>query len=118
MPLCVMKGLERCMTRSRERISFGDFQTPRSLANEVCRLLSSRGVMPQTIVEPTCGIGNFLMAAAEQFPEASRVVGAELNPTHLAVARSVIRSRQDAKRFRLLQASFFESEWPRKLSEL
>lgn len=52
------------------RIEFGDFQTPLALAREVCRLLKTQGVRADVIVEPTCGLGTFLQAAAECYPEA------------------------------------------------
>lgn len=47
---------------------YGDFQTPPELASQVCRLLADRGTIPASILEPTCGIGNFLLAAVERFP--------------------------------------------------
>jgi len=55
--------------KSKTRIEFGDFQTPAPLARSVCRILSSQGISPASIVEPTCGRGSFLFAALNQFPE-------------------------------------------------
>lgn len=37
---------------------YGDFQTPLTLAAEICGLLAIRGEVPAAVVEPTCGVGN------------------------------------------------------------
>lgn len=53
---------------------WGDFQTPRELAEAIIRSLPDRAWA--RVLEPTCGTGTFLAAAA-QFPGAERV-GVEL----------------------------------------
>jgi hypothetical protein len=63
---------------------FGDFQTPVPLARAVCAKL--KAITPRTIVEPTCGIGHFLKAAAETFPAADRI-GFELHGPYVEAAR-------------------------------
>src|SRR5690349_21225148 len=102
----------------RERITFGDFQTPRGLAEQVCSLLRGAGVSPQSIVEPTCGVGSFLLAAADAFPSAKQLLGVEINPEHLAVTTSAVSTRSDADRFQLEQADFFHTNWPELLRDL
>src|ERR1035441_2066003 len=52
------------------RIEFGDFQTPLPLAREVCARVKSLGVQADVVIEPTCGLGVFLLAAAESYPKA------------------------------------------------
>ena len=43
---------------------FGDYQTPFVFASEICLFLKQRYALdPSTILEPTCGIGNFLEAS-------------------------------------------------------
>ncbi len=54
----------------------GDFQTPPALAARVLEALGVRGIRPGRILEPTCGSGAFLAAAAHAFPNA-HVVGIE-----------------------------------------
>lgn len=51
------------------QIEFGDFQTPQSLADRVCLKLRREGINPSLVVEPTCGLGNFLDAAQRIFPD-------------------------------------------------
>jgi hypothetical protein len=47
--------------KSDRVVEYGDFQTPLSLARRICALLSQQGMKPKAIVEPTCGIGNFVL---------------------------------------------------------
>lgn len=64
----------------------GDFQTPLELAR---RALARLEGTPGVVVEPTCGRGAFLAAAAERFPEA-RLIGFERNEEHVAACRSAV----------------------------
>ena len=59
---------------------FGDFQTPFSLAEVAIahfKMLDPE-FKPRTIIEPTCGVGAFLFAAANAYPEADYIVGLEI----------------------------------------
>ena len=69
--------------KANSQIEFGDFQTPLTLAKEVCRLLRRAGEAPDFVLEPTCGRGAFLVAAAEAFAQAIRSSNA---PTWLATS--------------------------------
>ncbi len=73
--------------RPSQQIERGDFQTPEPLARAVCALVSRLGPRPGSIVEPTCGRGAFLEAAADAFPDA-RLHGLEIEPAYAAEARS------------------------------
>ena len=106
------------MTSRHDRICFGDFQTPRALAEEVCGFLRARSVNPRSIIEPTCGVGNFLLAAADTFSGADRLVGADVNDSHLTDLATAVAARPDADRFQLLHASFFDTDWSRELAGL
>ncbi|MEP6542884.1 hypothetical protein NDI47_11965 [Microcoleus vaginatus GB1-A2] len=59
----------------KTKLEYGDFQTPLALAEMVCRKLIELNVNPRTIIEPTCGIGNFIQAAAHLFPSADKIIG-------------------------------------------
>lgn len=72
---------------SAKRREMGDWQTPEDFALVCCKVLKEHfGCCPQHIVEPTCGVGNFIAAAREVFPNA-RVDGIELNPTYVAASQ-------------------------------
>ncbi len=98
---------------------FGDFQTPRDLAARVCGLLAERrGLTPAAIVEPTCGIGGFLLAALDRFPSAKAGLGVEINLDYVDKLGSELPSRPYADRVRVLHESFFHADWIALLRDL
>lgn len=64
---------------SEDRVSYGDWQTPIRLAADVCRRHLDRFGSPDVMIEPTCGIGNFVMSALEVFPSISELYCIEIN---------------------------------------
>ncbi|MGX8273437.1 N-6 DNA methylase [Brevundimonas diminuta] len=95
--------------KPRNVSEFGDFQTPPELCKQICELLAAEGLNPAHVLEPTCGKGGFLVAAAEVFTEA-KLTGLEINSTHLDQAQLALRN--SSSRVQLHQGSFFEAEWP------
>ena len=87
------------MTRTiREtKVEYGDFQTPLELATRVCQKLIELGVSPDVIVEPTCGVGNFIDAAANLFQATSKIIGVEINQNYLQAIRSKHKFLQDRR---------------------
>lgn len=59
---------------------FGDYQTPSDFARRVCDFLKARCVSPKTVIEPTCGVGNFLKASLSF--GAQNYYGIELDPEY------------------------------------
>jgi Fe2+ transport system protein FeoA len=51
-------------TIPKAKVEYGDFQTPIELAERICQKLIELGVNPDTIVEPTCRVGNFIDASS------------------------------------------------------
>jgi len=92
------------------KIEFGDFQTPVELAVEVCALLKNLGVQPDTIIEPTCGTGAFLIAAAETFPRA-RLMGRDINTDHVTQAKMALKAAHSANRSDFRTQDFFSHDW-------
>ena len=76
----------------------GDFQTPPALVDRLLDLIPHRPWA--RVLEPTCGVGNFMRAAATRFPTAE-VVGIELQPAHAEAAR---------RYGRVLQANVFDTD--------
>lgn len=74
---------------SRSRRELGDFQTPLELANDVLDLAVPKAHRWTRVLEPTCGVGNFLVAAARHNPGAE-MFGIELQEQHADTARSVL----------------------------
>lgn len=61
-----------------DRTEYGDFQTNLKLANSVAEILASKNSLPQIIIEPTCGKGNFILASLQQFENTEKVYGIEI----------------------------------------
>ncbi len=104
--------------RSKQKREFGDFQTPLKLAREVCLLLAKREIIPASIVEPTCGEGNFLVASLETFPSIANAVGIDINPQHIDQARIAVRPAYHGTNIDIRNDDFFNVEWPRLLKPL
>ena len=61
-----------------DRAEYGDFQTNAGLANKVCQNLALAGISPEIIIEPTCGKGNFIIAALQKFRDTKHIFGVEI----------------------------------------
>lgn len=99
------------MTPAQKKVEFGDFQTPLGLAQRVCARLTTLGVSPDVVLEPTCGVGAFVLAAITAFPRAT-IHGYEINSDYLEVLRGGV-AVGDASRVHLQQADFFGTDWAR-----
>lgn len=100
------------MTAERQ-IEFGDFQTPLSLASEVCKVLLAEGVNPSTVIEPTCGKGSFVMASLSSFYNIDTLFANELNKEYLD---ELSEQLADVKgNVRLTNKDFFLVDWKETL---
>jgi hypothetical protein len=61
-----------------DRAEYGDFQTNKELTNRVAKYLVKENISPDIIIEPTCGKGNFIIAALSNFKTIKKVVGIEI----------------------------------------
>lgn len=61
-----------------DRREYGDFQTNRYLAQKVVDYTFSKSDDFEFVLEPTCGKGNFLLAAIKQSRKLKKVVGVEI----------------------------------------
>ncbi|MBE9184550.1 SAM-dependent methyltransferase [Microcoleus sp. LEGE 07076] len=94
----------------KTKLEYGDFQTPPALAEMVCRKLVELNVNPSTIIEPTCGVGNFIEAAARSFPSAAKIIGVEINQNYLTQIRLNKQLFQDG-RCDIWHGDFFQFDW-------
>ena len=97
---------------------FGDFQTPDALAAQACTLLSNRGIDPASLLEPTCGVGNFLLAALVRFPKLTTALGVDINKDYVDRVKKRLCSRSDADKVKVLQENFFNVDWADVLRDL
>lgn len=100
------------MTREkRSKVEFGDFQTPLSLARDVCSVIVRTGFLPASVIEPTCGRGVFLQAALEAFPNTAHFLGLERNNDYVQQALTATNHTGQDKQVQILQRDFFDTDW-------
>ena len=66
---------------------FGDFQTPKELVSQVISRLSRDGWKWGRVLEPTCGVGNFIEGILDASVNVKEIVGIELRPEYSDSAR-------------------------------
>ena len=97
--------------KTRQKLEFGDFQTPDALARRACNVLHRLGVSPRSIIEPTCGKGAFLRASVATFPTCTQFLGFDVNPHYVREAKSVDQASVQCE-------DFFLKNWTEALEGL
>lgn len=95
----------------RAQLEYGDFQTPLELATQVCQKLKALGIAPEIILEPTCGVGAFVKAATNAFPNAKKIIGVEVKGIYLEALESQKKHLFQSERINLIQGDFFDFDW-------
>jgi tRNA/tmRNA/rRNA uracil-C5-methylase (TrmA/RlmC/RlmD family) len=72
----------------------------------ICLKLIELGINPDIIVEPTCGVGNFIEASSHLFPSVRKIIGVEVNRHYIGEMTTKNQFIQD-QRIELQQADFF-----------
>lgn len=81
---------------------YGDYQTPIDFAKKVCLYLKDyHHIKPSAILEPTCGIGNFLKSSL--LFDASEYYGIEINPEYCDICKNTICSNK----IKIINSDFF-----------
>lgn len=96
---------------------FGDYQTSLGLAIEVCKKIKNLGFKPNTIIEPTCGTGNFIKAAQQEFKNNTKIIGIEINNQYLNIVKSHI-NESDKNNISLINDNFFTLDWTEILKNI
>ncbi len=104
------------LQKDQSKTIFGDFQTPLSFADVVCRLLAERGVNPESIVEPTCGRGAFLIASLHAFPYAKHISGFDISESYVSELKNTLLHESYASKVCVTQSDFFQIDWQSTLS--
>lgn len=104
--------------KTKEQWEYGDFQTPIDLAKQALSVLKKLGIHPQSVVEPTCGKGTFLLSAAQAFTSAQKLVGLDINEHHLNNLNAKVADIDEKKRIRIILGDFFAFDWNDLLSTL
>ena len=80
------------LTLSGNKKEFGDYQTPIYFCNEVCSYLKKQGIdnIIEAIIEPTCGLGNFILSAVNTFQVPA--IGIDINRSYIRKAQKQLPS--------------------------
>lgn len=62
-----------------DRVSYGDWQTPMPLAEKICDIHLSKFGSPDIVIEPTCGLGAFVLSALRKFQNIKELYAIEIN---------------------------------------
>lgn len=104
--------------RINSKVEFGDFQTPQYLAEAICHQISRSGFSPASVVEPSCGTGAFLIAAVNQFPDATHFLGADRNEKYVELAKAAMNHVHSTRHIQILHSDFFNTNWQDLLAAL
>ncbi|WP_333888074.1 hypothetical protein [Clostridium sp.] len=86
------------MTIELNQLNYGDYQTPLEFANKVCMILKNDlGVVPNTIIEPTCGEGNFIKASLDVFDNINLVYGVEIQEGYYIKTKEKFKENRNVK---------------------
>lgn len=96
---------------SNKKIEFGDFQTPEILSDQVCDVLLGLGIKPTSLIEPTCGKGNFFFSALKKFPNVKNAVCNEINSEYVGEITSNPLFKKHKKIIDLKNDDFFKIDW-------
>lgn len=81
---------------------YGDYQTPVEFTEKVCKYLKNyRHIEPSAIIEPTCGLGNFLKSSL--LFDANEYYGIEINPEYCDFCKKNINN----DKVKIINSDFF-----------
>ncbi len=103
--------------KNQRIIEFGDFQTPDELATKIVNHLKQLGILPASIIEPTCGTGSFILASLNTYSDAN-ILGFDINSSYLNILLEELKQRDVSKSVKLQQADFFKVDWSKQIKEL
>jgi hypothetical protein len=102
----------------KRRAEFGDWQTPYDLAKASCAKLIELGIAPDVVIEPTCGLGAYVLAAHEAFPEAKAIYGYEVNLEYLNKLKVRLAETPCCNHVQVCEADFFVHDWKNSLANI
>lgn len=78
---------------------YGDYQTPHAFVELVCQYLKNEEkINPKFVLEPTFGLGSFVMGAINEFKESlTHVFGVEINTDYYNHTRDLIEKSKNYK---------------------
>ena len=103
---------------SVKKIEYGDFQTPRVLARQVCVLLKNQKIIPKSVIEPTCGIGNFFLEALGNFSSIQIGRAFDIDNEYVKILKKNLGKDIKFKPHKVEVVDFFTKDWKEELGNL
>ena len=85
-------------------------------AIQVCEKLKNIGINADSIIEPTCGVGAFVIASRKIFPDAE-IFGYEINKDYVEILDNKLSSIGNTN-IHIKQSDFFSTNWKESLSKI
>lgn len=98
------------------RAIFGDFQTPIALARDVVDLILADDSSFSVVVEPTCGVGNFLLAAGERLGSSVSYFGFEINSSYVEMCQGMLGNA--GVETQIQRQDFYDMDWKAFFAQL
>lgn len=96
--------------KTKKCIEFGDFQTSSDLAFSITEFLCRNGISPTSVIEPTCGLGNFLVASIKTFGNNVHYYGFDINAEYVKKTKESL-SQFDQVQFEVHCDNFYNKDW-------
>jgi hypothetical protein len=90
------------------QVEFGDFQTPNRLAKQIIEFLSKKLLIPDIIIEPTCGLGNFIDEAYNHWLNKPQYIGFEINEEYYKTTKEKFSKYNNIE---IKLQNFFTFDW-------
>lgn len=103
-----------------KKVDYGDWQTNYEFAKNVCLYLKNEGFAPDVMIEPTCGIGNFIAAAIDVFDTIKVVYGVEIFQSYIRQTEQKLNQYVEAQRiekYELYNANVFDFDFTKIVIE-
>lgn len=96
---------------------FGDYQTPYHFATLISKIVADNiSFYPTLVVEPTCGVGNFLLAS-NHFFENANLIGIDINDEYLSFTKkSLVEKGYDLNKCKIIKHNIFEYDYDENLN--
>lgn len=88
----------------------GDYQTPIRFTEVITNFVKNNiPFSPSKILEPTCGVGNFLVTSSKEFKDTD-IIGIDINSDYLKVAKEEL-DKLGKLNYKLINHNIFEYEY-------
>ncbi|MCM1491374.1 MAG: SAM-dependent methyltransferase [Muribaculum sp.] len=109
---------------NEDRVSYGDWQTPSALSSMVCMEHFDKYGSPDIIIEPTCGLGSFVLSAIDTFKNVSEIHAIEINSEYVKklkfhiLNKFIVENKQASIRIHIYNADIFSFNFSNILNKI